>query len=704
MKRQSKLIVSIILCIALLTGMFSLSVFTASAANDPVQSRVTVQKITNMPDEFMNGVDLSSVLSLEESGVKFYDKMGNEGDLFQIMADSGVNYVRIRIWNDPWDAQGRGYGGGNCDVPRAAVMARRAADAGMKVLLNFHYSDFWADPGKQMVPKAWTGFTVDQKADAIYAFTKQSVQYIIDQGGDVGMVQIGNETNGSMCGVSASGASGQVNFSKLIQAGSRAVREIDPDILVAVHISDPQRGIAAYRSFNQMLVNNGVDYDVFGSSYYPFWHGTIASLTSILNQIRTEFGKKVAVFETSYMWTTQNGDGWNNTGAAVAPWTPATIQNQCNFMRDIIQGTVDAGGVGVFVWEPAWLPVGANNRTQNQPIWEKYGSGWAASYAAEYDPADAGQWYGGCDCEHRSFFDYKGRPLPSLDIFNLVRTGTTLVKLNSAPAITATAVQGDVKLPAMVNGIFDDGETRPVFATWNQTAMNNAINGAPGVYTIAGFAGRAYDRASGNPTDTIAAGVATTLTLRVVPKDVAAEAAADTGSTAVLPITFNGCVKISGARGEIEYDDALLTLQSITAKKGFSLVSEGNAFVAVTQNGAGLSGDVTVGYAVFSVKDGLLDDVTTNVRIPWETLSAYDETLAAIYPARTATTLTIVGISPLIGDVSLDGNVSVADAIQLMQYLAGSRELTARQLKAADANKDGNINVGDVSIIMQMCL
>lgn len=516
-RRRNRLI-SLVLCAAMLVSMAILGHTGAAAAAPPVPSLLNVQKVENLPDDFMNGVDISSVLSLEESGVKFYDKMGQESDLFKILADSGVNYVRIRIWNDPWDAQGRGYGGGNCDVPRAAIMAKRATDAGMKVLLNFHYSDFWADPKKQMVPKAWTGYTVEQKAEAIYTFTKQSVQYIIDQGSNVGMVQIGNETNGSICGVSTSGAGGQANFCTLIKAGAKAVREIDPNILVAVHISDPQRA-GAYADFSKMLYDNNVDYDVFGSSYYPFWHSTIANLTTLLKQIADTYGKKVAVFETSYMYTSNNGDGWNNTASAVAPYTPASLQTQAKVIRDVIQGVVDVGpkGVGVFVWEPAWIPVGPNNRTLNAPIWEKYGSGWAASYAAEYDPVDAGQWYGGCDCEHRAFFDFSGKPLPTMDIFNLVRTGTTAYTVSSVPAASATVVAGKVKLPATVNVVCSDGVTRPFLATWTQSQVNAAIAAGPGTYTISGYAGR-YNGAivTGANTDRIGAGTAATLNLTIL--------------------------------------------------------------------------------------------------------------------------------------------------------------------------------------------
>ncbi len=177
--------------------------------------------------------------------------------------------------------------------------------------------------------------------------------------------------------------------------------------------------------------------------------------------------------------------------------------------------------------------------------------------------------------------------------------------------------------------------------------------------------------------------------------------AVQTGETITLPVTVDDCRKFSGLTGTVEYDESLLTLDSIAAKKGFTMSQSGNKFTVVTPNGAGLDGDVVVGYATFTAKADLYDDV--NTLISFTTGSAYDEALTSIMPRITPIRLAIT--SPVaIGDVSLDGKVDVADAIALMQYLAGSKTLTARQLRAADVNKDGKVNVGDVTIIMQMCL
>ena len=135
---------------------------------------LTVERVENLPQDFIFGMDASCVPALEASGVRYFDHDGVERDVFHILRDNGINYIRIRIWNDPFDENGNGYGGGNCDIENAVAIGRRAAAVGMKLLVNFHYSDFWADPSKQMVPKAWQGMSVVERADAVYSYTKEA--------------------------------------------------------------------------------------------------------------------------------------------------------------------------------------------------------------------------------------------------------------------------------------------------------------------------------------------------------------------------------------------------------------------------------------------------------------------------------------------------------------------------------------------------
>ena len=194
--------------------------FTGCGTGDQ-QAEIYVEPVKGIEDDFIRGMDASAVLAVENSGAKYYGFDGNEQDVFQTLAESGVNYIRLRVWNDPYDENGNGYGGGNNDVETAIELGKRATKYGMKVSIDFHYSDFWADPKRQHAPKAWEGMDIEEKSEALYGFTKDSLIQLLDAGVDVEMVQVGNEINNGM--------SGETNFgyvAKLLTAGSKAVREV----------------------------------------------------------------------------------------------------------------------------------------------------------------------------------------------------------------------------------------------------------------------------------------------------------------------------------------------------------------------------------------------------------------------------------------------------------------------------------------------
>ena len=453
-----------------------------------------VQKVENLPNDFILGMDASCVPALENSGVKYYDFDGTEKDVYEILSDNGINYIRVRIWNDPYDANGNGYGGGNCDLENAIAIGKRATEYGMKLLVDFHYSDFWADPGKQMVPKAWKGMSVDEKAEAIYQFTKDCLQQLKKAGVDVGMVQIGNETNGALCGESSAALGGWKKIMQLISAGSKAVREVCPKALVAVHFANPENA-ESYASYGKNLEYYGVDYDVFASSYYPYWHGTLDNLAQVLNNIATKYNKKVMVAETSYAYTPEDTDFSGNTigeGANVVKDYPMTIQGQANLVRDVVDTVVNktTNGIGVFYWEGTWISVGTNSWEENSVKWEKYGSGWASSYAAGYDPEDAGQWYGGCAVENQAFFDENGHVLESLKVFGLMKEGNVVE--NKADAIEDVNlicdINGEIFLPDLVNAVMLDNSKQRVGVRWEETDLEALRAQGIGKYTIRGTA------------------------------------------------------------------------------------------------------------------------------------------------------------------------------------------------------------------------
>lgn len=389
--------------------------------------------VTGLPFEHgdpFKGVDISSVISLENSGVVFRDRDGNPQDIFHTLADAGINTVRVRIWNEPYHSQTHEtYGGGICDPDCAVKIAKRCADAGLSLLADFHYSDFWADPGKQKAPKAWQNYSVSQKADAIYSFTLSTLKKIAETGVNIAMVQVGNETTTGMCGVMLESYQwsdvGWRDLCTLFSAGTKAVRDFSSKTLAAIHFTNPEKS-SNMLYLAKSLDQNRVDYDVFATSYYPYWHGTMSNLTNVLTNIANTYHKKVVVAETSWVRTLDDGDRFGNTissrdkmGSYVS--YEISTAGQTAFLRDLCRAVAavpNGNGIGVFYWEPAWLPVG-NDYNSNLQLWTQYGSGWATKAAGEYDDS-AKSYFGGSAVDNESLFSADGKPLDSLYFFRTV--------------------------------------------------------------------------------------------------------------------------------------------------------------------------------------------------------------------------------------------------------------------------------------------
>ena len=478
---------------------------------EPVEAGIYVDRVSDLTytdlngqkQSFIEGVDVSSYVSLKNSGVKYYDFDGKELDdigYFKFLASCGINYVRVRVWNDPYDSEGNGYGGGDNDLETAKKIGQYATAAGMKLLVDFHYSDFWADPGKQKAPKAWAGFTLDEKVAAVKSYTSESLKTLLDAGIDVGMVQIGNETTNGICGESSTNWE---NMAKIFSAGSEAVRAIDKNILVAIHFANPEK-YGTYANYAKNLNTYNVDYDVFASSYYPVWHGTPENLTSVLKNVADTYGKLVMVAETSWAYTLDDGDGHDNTvrkGENDSTTYDISVQGQANEISSVIKAVKNTGssGIGVFYWEPAWLPVNvydssADNAADilaaNKAAWEQYGSGWASSYAGEYDAADAGKWYGGSAVDNQALFDFSGHPLESLKTFAYVHTGTktkrNVVSISVDDVEVVITDVENVVLPTTAAVKYNDGKTENVDITWDDGALEKIKNYGAGTCTVNG--------------------------------------------------------------------------------------------------------------------------------------------------------------------------------------------------------------------------
>ncbi|WP_265522441.1 glycosyl hydrolase 53 family protein [Oerskovia flava] len=480
---------------ALVTALTGTGLATGAhaAEDEPVPAGITVPRVEGMGDDWINGADFSTVLSLEESGVTFKNFAGEEADLFEVLAEAGVNWARIRVWNEPFSSTDptQGYGAGNVDAARATEIGRRATEAGMQVLVNFHYSDFWAHPGQQYLPRSWRGLEGEDRVDALYDYTAETLQTMDDAGVDIGMVQIGNETTGG----EIAGTRGWANTADLFQAGSQAVRDtLGDDVKVAVHFTNPERA-NQYATVARELDQRGVDYDVFLSSYYAFWHGTPQNLTDVLTHVATTYDKEVAVAETSWTYTLEDGDGYPNAVEDARGPYSASVQGQALALRDVMQAVAnvpDGKGLGTFYWEPAWLPVGPPDQLEaNWELWERDGSGWANPASQEfYDPTGAlgDEWaddFGGSGWDNQALFAFDGTPLDSLRVYEYARTGSVGPReLDAVRPLQLTVVDGDpIELPSTVEVSYTDGTTEEQDVTWQGSA---AWISGPGTYTFTG--------------------------------------------------------------------------------------------------------------------------------------------------------------------------------------------------------------------------
>jgi len=364
-----------------------------------------------MKIDYIKGMDISSLLEVERCGGRFFNK-GVEQDAIEILREYGVNAVRLRLWNDPYDENGRPYGAGTDDLPAVTALAKRAKAAGMKILLDFQYSDFWADPGKQVKPKAWRNYTVAQLEEAVYGYTKEVLTKLKEEGVYPEQVQVGNElTNGLLW---PEGKKPEYdNIARFVSAGIRAVREMNPDTVVVVHLDNGGNN-EMYRDWFDHYFKRGKDFDVIGLSYYPFWHGTLEALQNNMNDLAMRYKKDLIVVEVSMGYTMEDYAVYeklapeDRKGMATKPELAQkagysmTVQGQCDFMRDVLrvlENVPEGRGRGFYYWEPAWIPVP--------------GSGWATWEALAYT-GEAGPC--GNEWANQALFDYQGNALETLQV------------------------------------------------------------------------------------------------------------------------------------------------------------------------------------------------------------------------------------------------------------------------------------------------
>lgn len=362
----------------------------------------------------IKGMDISMLPEIEALGAEFYDG-GEKEDLLAILKRYDVNTIRIRLWNHPYDEEGRPYGGGTNDLDSVIQLAKRVQEKGFDFLLDFHYSDFWTDPRKQVKPKAWEGLDYNALKREVYCYTKEVLDALDENGIRPDIVQVGNEiTNGFLwpegqlptyqnC-VSGQAPREYENMFGLLKEGIRAVREKDNKIKILLHL-DYGGDNGLYREWFDAAERSSVDYDIIGLSYYPYWHGTLQDLSRNLNDISKRYEKDTVVAETAYGFTTKDMEGCTlifGQEQEEAAGYEANPEGQAAFLKDLwdcICSVEGERGAGFVYWEPCWVPV--------------MGSTWASREGQIYMNDEA---KGGNSWANQALFDYDGKALPSLKI------------------------------------------------------------------------------------------------------------------------------------------------------------------------------------------------------------------------------------------------------------------------------------------------
>ena len=292
--------------------------------------------ITNHTNAFVKGADIGWLPQMEATGYKFYNNQGVEEDCFKILKDHGINTIRLRCWVNPSDDKASGH----CSTQETVAMAVRAKKWGMRILIDLHYSDSWADPGKQKKPKAWEGHTFPQLLNDVYTYTVSVMTALKNAGVTPEWVQVGNETPGGMI-YPEGRTSNWDQLSQLINKGYDGIKAISPKTKVILHI-DQGNNNQRFRTWFDNATAHNTHYDVIGCSYYPYWLDgqpdytlSINDLGNNLKDMATRYGKEVMVVEVG------NEDN-----------KPDNTYNMLLAVQQKVKDVPDHKGIGVVYWEP----------------------------------------------------------------------------------------------------------------------------------------------------------------------------------------------------------------------------------------------------------------------------------------------------------------------------------------------------------------
>lgn len=393
---------------ALLAVCLSCGLAASAFAADAVKTR----PFNAMPADFIKGADISTLLEAEQHGAKFYNQNGQQQDAIAILKANGVNTVRLRLWVDPQDASGNTYGGGSNNLENTIALAKRVKAQGLKLLLDFHYSDFWTDPGKQFKPKAWEKMDYPQLKTAIHDYTRDTIARFKKEGVLPDMVQIGNEINGGILwpeGKSWGQGGGEFDrLAGLLTAAIGGLKENLTDgeqVKVMLHLAEGTKN-DTFRWWFDEITRRNVPFDIIGLSMYTYWNGPISALKANMDDISRRYNKDVIVVEAAYGYTLDNCDNAENSFQAKEEKDggyPGTVQGQYDYIHDLMQAVIDVPdhrGKGIFYWEPTWIAVP--------------GTTWATKAGMKYIHDE---WKEGNARENQALFDCQGKVLPSITVF-----------------------------------------------------------------------------------------------------------------------------------------------------------------------------------------------------------------------------------------------------------------------------------------------
>ena len=302
----------------------------------------------------MLGADVSTLQRSNDLGLAYYDAAGTKRDALDILKADGVNYARLRVWNNP----ASGYN----NAAKVLAYAKTVKAKGLKLMVDFHYSDTWADPGKQYKPAAWASHGIGQLQTDVYNYTYSLCTSLKAQGTTPDSVQIGNEINvGMLWNDGKVVNSNFTNLGLLLKSGYNATKACNSSTQVVIHTADADSDANA-RWFYDGIRAQGVQWDITGLSYYCMWHGTLANLYNVITDVRTRYGKPVVLAETAFPFTSANADSQaNSIGSTSCEGISPSWQGQATEFAYVQNTARNAGAIGVFYWEPTWYGPNAGN-------------------------------------------------------------------------------------------------------------------------------------------------------------------------------------------------------------------------------------------------------------------------------------------------------------------------------------------------------